>query len=387
MKMHFALPGLDTYLDRAHAFAEADPHCTVWTLKPPGDNLPVPLRGRVKAVGGRVRVRRPIGQWMFRWSLRDVHRRHPASVLYSSFGLFDRVHAHARKWPNVLNVHVSVAPSWTWFDDATVPPAARDAELAALRKANVRMELRAAAGADCIVVQAAGHVPAFARATGRPASDFAVVPNAAVARAFMERGNAVKPWVEIAESRPTLLFVGNMWRYKGVLDLLHAFASGALAHKSAVLMMVGTASARGVESEIQSLIRELDLTDRVHRILRIPQAQCFTLMSAARGVVLPSHYEGMPRVILESLDLGTPAITARIPGTRAIDPTEDAIFFHDPGDRRGLAAQLGQVLEGGPGVRRRVAAGRDLIERNHRPHVVGRLIRDMCERALARKAG
>ena len=387
MKMHFALPGLDTYLDRAHAFAEADPGCTVWTLKPPGGHLPAPLRGRVRAIGGRWRVRRPVGQWMFRWALRDVHRQHPASVLYSSFGLFDRIHAHARRRPNVLNVHVSVAPSWTWFDDATVPPAARDAHLAALRNANVRMELRAAAGADCVVVQAAGHVPAFARATGRPPSDFAVVPNAAVARAFMERGRAVEPWLEVAESRPALLFVGNMWRYKGVLDLLHAFATVSRDHERAVLLMVGRAPTRDMDAEIQSLIRELALDERVHRIPHLPQAQCFTLMRAARGLVLPSHYEGMPRVVLESMDLGTPAVAADIPGTRAIDPAGDAIFFHEPGDRPGLAARLGQVLDGGPDVRQCAAAGRELIEQNHRPAVVGRRIRQTCEQALARKGG
>jgi len=68
-------------------------------------------------------------------------------------------------------------------------------------------------------------------------------------------------------------------------------------------------------------------------------------MQACRGLVLPSYMEGMPRVVLEAMDLGVPVVASSIPGIRAIDPKGLSIRFHNPGDQSSLAESILAVLQ------------------------------------------
>jgi glycosyltransferase involved in cell wall biosynthesis len=83
----------------------------------------------------------------------------------------------------------------------------------------------------------------------------------------------------------------------------------------------------------------------VHVLSPMPQAELSRVMAVADASLLPSAFEGLPNVVLESLACGTPVVAARAPGRVAeiiIDPRLGSVV--DPG-ADALAAGIRAALE------------------------------------------
>ena len=98
--------------------------------------------------------------------------------------------------------------------------------------------------------------------------------------------------------RPFLLFLGDVTKNKGVLELLTAFEKWQPHQPEVGLVLAGT----------NRLGRPF--TDRVAQMPhtfflgQIPHPQALALIQAAEMVLLPSRSEGLPSVILEAVALG-----------------------------------------------------------------------------------
>ena len=111
-----------------------------------------------------------------------------------------------------------------------------------------------------------------------------------------------------------LVCVGRMTEEKGHSDLIEALASvrdqwpesrGQLA-----VRFVGDGPLR---SELETQTETLGLTSQVRFLGALPNAA--NEIAAADALILPSRFEGMPNVVLESMALGTPVIATRAGGT------------------------------------------------------------------------
>lgn len=94
-----------------------------------------------------------------------------------------------------------------------------------------------------------------------------------------------------------ILFVGNFYKMKGVLDLVDAFQK--MSYKNAILILVGDST---VEEETRRILKEKAKDDK--RIMLIdpqPQKIIAKYMSAADVFVLPSYSEGYSLVTYEAM--------------------------------------------------------------------------------------
>ncbi|MGC9350200.1 MAG: glycosyltransferase family 4 protein [Anaerolineae bacterium] len=101
---------------------------------------------------------------------------------------------------------------------------------------------------------------------------------------------------------PFLLFLGDITYNKGAYDLLDAYRSWRTRHPQVDLIYAGANREGGRFRE------HIDRTPGVRYLGRVPHQDAFGLIRAAEIVVLPSRSEGLPRVILEALALGTKVI-------------------------------------------------------------------------------
>ena len=101
---------------------------------------------------------------------------------------------------------------------------------------------------------------------------------------------------------PYLLFVGDITDNKGVYDLLEAYRRWRREHPDVQLVLAGT------NREGARFRNEVERTMGSTYLGPVPHEDALALMLGAEIVALPSRSEGLPRVILEAVALGTKVI-------------------------------------------------------------------------------
>ena len=124
---------------------------------------------------------------------------------------------------------------------------------------------------------------------------------------------AVRAALGLDAERDYLLFVGNFLPVKNPQLLLEAWriACEKLSDREVGLVMIG---AGPMEEEIRKQAEQAGLGDRLVLPGRLPPAEVAEYMRAAACLVLSSHNEGVPNVILEAFASGLPVISTDVGG-------------------------------------------------------------------------
>lgn len=101
---------------------------------------------------------------------------------------------------------------------------------------------------------------------------------------------------------PYLLFIGDITHNKGVYDLLEAYQRWCADHPKVRLIYAGT------NREEERFVAEMNHLSGVQYLGHVPHQDALALIRGAEILVLPSRSEGLPRVILEAIALGTKVI-------------------------------------------------------------------------------
>lgn len=109
-----------------------------------------------------------------------------------------------------------------------------------------------------------------------------------------------------------ILFVGRLCRPKGVFELLEAIAQ-AWFDCPIEVRLVGDGACR---QQLEDYTRALGIANKVHFIGAVNQVLSHFEWSDV--LVLPSHSEGIPRVIMEAFAAGVPVIGTAIPGIQQL---------------------------------------------------------------------
>lgn len=145
----------------------------------------------------------------------------------------------------------------------------------------------------------------------------------------------------LPEDQKMILFVGSMIKRKGIDTLLKALSHHAVADRSVQLVLAGEGPRM---DEMKALAAAEGLADRVRFLGKVGRDEVHLWMSAADMLVLPSHSEGRPNVVLEGMASGLPVVATGVNGTvELISDGKDGLLF-EPGDVAGLAARLDRVL-------------------------------------------
>ena len=119
---------------------------------------------------------------------------------------------------------------------------------------------------------------------------------------------------------PVVLFLGHLYREKGVYDLLEAFSMLRASHPDLRLVLAG----EGREAEpLRSQAERLGLGEVVDLPGWVGPDQKATLLSEAACLALPSHTEGLPLVLLEAMHAGVPIVATSVGGVPEV--VEDGV--------------------------------------------------------------
>lgn len=122
---------------------------------------------------------------------------------------------------------------------------------------------------------------------------------------------------------------GQLKSKKGVVFLLENLLRTGLQEKVSFLM-VGD-----VEEQVQTWLNDHLNEETGLKVIQLPFMDRFELLTkypACDYIALPSHYDGMPNVLLEAGSLGIPVIAARTGGIFEVLPEEQSILTFHPGN-------------------------------------------------------
>jgi glycosyltransferase involved in cell wall biosynthesis len=154
-----------------------------------------------------------------------------------------------------------------------------------------------------------------------------------------------------------LLWVGHMVPVKGLEVLIDACADTA-GRTRCHLYLVGDGA---LSHALQRRCAKLGITKQVTFVGYVPHSDLADWYTAADLTVLPSHSEGVPNVLLESIASGTPFVATRVGGIAEIaDPVLDRLVA--PGDPAALADAIVDALSMPQPAERRALSTRTVAD-------------------------
>ena len=138
---------------------------------------------------------------------------------------------------------------------------------------------------------------------------------------------------------PIAVYVGNLKPEKGVLDLGRAWEGVLREVPDATLLVVGDGPLKG---ELEAVTAKHG--ERVRLIARQPLETVPSYMAAADILVLPSHSEGTPNVVLEALSSGRRVVATSVGGVPDLITSDTLGTLVPPRDPDSLARAIAAAL-------------------------------------------
>ncbi len=167
----------------------------------------------------------------------------------------------------------------------------------------------------------------------------AIVMNGVDGELFRPRDRAAARAELGLPAGPLAVYVGNLKPEKGVLDLGTAWSSVVRRVPEATLVVVGDGPQH---DQLVSLTKPLG--ERVRLIARQPLERVPSFMAAADLLVLPSHHEGTPNVVLEALASGRRVVATSVGGVPDLITSPILGSLVPPSDPDALADALTTAL-------------------------------------------
>ena len=150
---------------------------------------------------------------------------------------------------------------------------------------------------------------------------------------------AARAELGLPQDQPIAIYVGNLKPEKGVIDLGKAWAGVVKQVPDATLLVIGDGPLKGELEAVTS-----GLAERVRLIPRQPLERVPLYMAAADILVLPSHFEGTPNVVLEALASGRRVVATAVGGVPDLITSDTLGALVPAGDPDALAAAIASAL-------------------------------------------
>lgn len=224
------------------------------------------------------------------------------------------------------------------------------------RRARILAAAPHTAGYFCVSAPLAARLVA----AGLPESRIHVVPNGVDASRFHVRAPATA-WAELRLAAPaaggleeahsprtrTILFVGNLVPVKAPDLLLEAVSRVRRQHPDIRLRVV-IIGAGPLESALRRQALDAGMAESVRFAGSRPHAEVALWMNVADVLVLCSHSEGMPNVILEALASGLPVVATSVGDCPNMLRGESGARVVPPAQPDALAAAIAELTQNRP---------------------------------------
>jgi glycosyltransferase involved in cell wall biosynthesis len=185
---------------------------------------------------------------------------------------------------------------------------------------------------------------------------------------FFVVNNPIEPGFEqralqmtIERTGNMILALGVMGRAKGVLDLVEAASLIARENCDFTLEIVGAEREPGVMKETCDFIANHSLGDFTKVTAGVDNEEKTKLFAKASILVLPSHYENFPLVLVEAAAAGLAIVTTPVGAVPEFFADEVSALFVEPKKPRQLADALARLIRN-PDERLRLgAAAREMF--------------------------
>ena len=214
------------------------------------------------------------------------------------------------------------------------------------------------------------HVLCASRAVREDLAQFASVPfeRSCVVYVGVDTGLFCPPpdWCPSRwkNGKPALLFAGTLIPAKGAHTAVEGFAEAVQLPElaGATLTVVGSRSGDpAYEAKLKQIAQTRGVAERVHFLERVERDQVPDLWRCFDILLVPSHFEAMPRILQEGMACGLNAIGTTVWGTGELLRDGETGLAFAPEDSDGLARQIGR-LAADPELRGRLArAGRQAV--------------------------
>lgn len=140
----------------------------------------------------------------------------------------------------------------------------------------------------------------------------------------------------------TIVYIGNLKKDKGVLDLVHAFAQVHGTHPDYELLIIGSGPEK---AELEKLVDHYGIHSNVNLAGVISHDMVASYLRYCSCLVLASYHEGVPNVLLEAAACGVPIIATHVGGIPEVVDEGVTGYLVNKGDIQGLAKVLTKCLD------------------------------------------
>ena len=157
--------------------------------------------------------------------------------------------------------------------------------------------------------------------------------------------DAVRPSTLPADEqdRPLLVFVGRLSEQKGLDVLMDAWDS--LCQQGEPNARLAIAGSGELDEWLDDRIASSTYPQSIAKLGRVEDSEKRWLFEQAKGVLIPSRFEGLPTVLLEAMHSGAPTVMADVNDLGRLVTEPNAGLSVTPGDSDGLVQAISALLE------------------------------------------
>ncbi len=200
----------------------------------------------------------------------------------------------------------------------------------------------------------------FSRAVGGlPADKLLVIPNGIDVTRYDSAQPTTAAELGVPAGRRWITYVGRLDPQKNLPWLIAGAAEWLAQAKEHDLILVGDGPLR---TALAAQLRELELEHRIHLVGW--RSDVPGILAASDLLVLPSHWEGMPNVLLEAMASRRPVLATDVEGVRELLGDQASMQTVAPGDQVAWRNQLLRLASDRELAQHVGAANRKCVEAN-----------------------
>jgi len=180
--------------------------------------------------------------------------------------------------------------------------------------------------------------------------------------------------------RPKIIgFIGRLREEKGIWNLIIAIPYILKYQNDIKFLIVGDGK---LYSEITSFLERNNLTNKVRIIGWVPRDKIPEYLNMLKLLVLPTHAEGLPNIMLEAMACGTPFLATPVGGILDVIKDEKTGFILKNNNPTSIAKTVIEVLINPPILCKIARNGQKFVEKRFNREVITERYRKILEECL-----